>query len=128
MTLRTRLGIGIVSITIILLVPLLLALRSLEAVHQTTRTLRDREFAGSLLLGRFRQVTDEVRRSEDALVLLHDSASLARMQNNLTTLSAIGDSLDRFKLSPPGKSERRSSRFVLRPTRNTRPQSPATET
>jgi signal transduction histidine kinase len=112
MTLRTRLGIGIVSITIILLVPLLLALRSLETVHQTTRSLRDREFVGSLQLGRFRQVADEVRRTEDALVLLHDRASLARMQNNLTALSAIGDSLDRFKLSPPG--EIRSAILSLR--------------
>ena len=112
MTLRTRLGIGIVSITIILLVPLLLALRSLEAVHQTTRSLRDREFAGSLLLGRFRQVTDEVRRSEDALVLLHDSASQARMQKNLAALSSVGDSLDALKLSPTG--ETRSAMLALR--------------
>ena len=112
MILRTRLGIGIVSITIILLVPLLFALRSLESVHQTTRSLRDREFAGSLLLGRFRQVTDEVRRTEDALVLLHDSASLARMRGNLAALSAIGDSLDRFKLSPTG--EVRSAILALR--------------
>jgi len=112
MTLRTRLGIGIVSITIILLVPLLLALRSLESVHQTTRTLRDREFAGSLLLGRFRQVTDEVRRSEDALVLLHDSASQSRMQKNLAALSSIGDSLDALKLSPAG--EVRSAMLALR--------------
>ena len=50
MKLRTRLGLGIVSITVILLVPLILSLRSLENVHQTTRKLRDREFAGYLVL------------------------------------------------------------------------------
>ena len=103
MTMRTRLGIGIVSITIILLVPLLLALRSLESVHQTTRSLRDREFAGSLQLGRFRKLTDDIKRGEDALALLHDSASLKRMHANLVALAAIGDSLDRYKLSPPGE-------------------------
>jgi hypothetical protein len=48
MKLRTRLGLGIVSITIVLLVPLILALRSLDAVHTQTRLLRDKEFAASL--------------------------------------------------------------------------------
>src|SRR6266508_3020606 len=103
MTLRTRLGIGIVSITIILLIPLLLALKSLESVHQTTRSIRDREFAGSLQLGRFRKLTDDVRRGEDALAVVHDSVSLARMHANLAALSASGDSLDRYKLAPPGE-------------------------
>src|SRR6476660_8333210 len=102
MTLRVRLAIGIVSITIILLVPLLLALRSLESVHQTTRSLRDREFAGSLQLGRFRKLTDDVKRGEDALAVVHDSASLDRMHSNLAVLAATGDSLDRYKLAPPG--------------------------
>lgn len=103
MTLRTRLGLGIVSITIILLVPLLLALRSLETVHSITRSLRDREFAGSLQLGRFRQVTDDIKRTEDALLFVHDEASLARMKRNLDGLAAIGDSLDRYKFSPAGE-------------------------
>src|SRR6476620_10545573 len=103
MTLRTRLGLGIVSITIILLIPLLLALQSLESVHQTTRSLRDREFAGSLQLGRFRKLTDDIKRGEDALALLHDSASLARMRANLAALSTTGDSLDRYKFAPSGE-------------------------
>jgi signal transduction histidine kinase len=103
MTLRIRLAIGIVSITIILLIPLLLALGSLESVHQTTRSLRDREFAGSLQLGRFRKLTDDIKRGEDALAVLHDSASLARMRANLAALSSTGDSLDRYKLSPAGE-------------------------
>jgi signal transduction histidine kinase len=103
MTVRTRLGIGIVSITIVLLIPLLLALRSLETVHQITRSLREREFSGSLQLGRFRQLTDDVKRTEDALLFVHDSASMARMQANLAALSAIGDSLDRYRLTTPGE-------------------------
>src|SRR5687768_1835311 len=112
MTLRTRLGLGIVSITIILLAPLLLALRSLETVHGITRSLRDREFAGSLQLGRFRQVTDDIKRAEDALLFVHDEASLARMKRNLDALAAIGDSLDRYKLSPTG--ETRTAILALR--------------
>lgn len=96
MNLRTRLGLGIVSITIILLIPLVLALRSLESVHQTTRTLRDREFAGSLLLGRFRELTDHVKRSEDALILVADAPSEQRMKSQLERLSATADSLAQY--------------------------------
>jgi len=103
MTLRVRLAIGIVSITIILLIPLLLALRSLESVHQTTRSLRDRELAGSLQLGRFRKFADDIKRGEDALAVLHTPAELSRMRTALAALSATGDSLDRYKLSPPGE-------------------------
>ncbi|HUQ47418.1 MAG TPA: HAMP domain-containing sensor histidine kinase [Gemmatimonadaceae bacterium] len=96
MKLRTRLGLGIVSITVILLVPLILALRSLEVVHQTTRSLRDRAFAGSLLLGNFRQIAEDLRRTEDAVFAIHDEASIQRMRQQLANLSATGDSLARY--------------------------------
>ena len=98
MTLRTRLGLGIVSITAILLIPLLLALRSLESVHQTTRSLRDREFAASLLLGRVRELSDDVQRDEDALLLVHDSTSLQRIRRHIDTLGATADSLSQYRL------------------------------
>jgi signal transduction histidine kinase len=98
MTLRTRLGLGIVSITAILLIPLLLALRSLEDVHQTTQSLRDREFTASLLLGRVRELADDVQRSEDALILLHDSTSLARIRRHIDGLSATVDSLGLYRV------------------------------
>ncbi len=93
MKLRTRLGLGIVSLTIILLVPLILALRSLEEVHQTTRTLRDREFAGSLILGNFRELTDDVVRQEDALSIIGDSTAYLRMRQQLDRLAVMADSL-----------------------------------
>ncbi len=96
MKLRTRLTLGIVSITVVLLVPLILALRSLESVHQTTRSLRDREFAGSLVLGSFRELTDEVVRKEDAMSVLGDSASYLQMVEQLNRLGASADSLSRF--------------------------------
>lgn len=93
MKLRTRLGLGIVSITIILLVPLILALRSLEEVHQTTRILRDREFAGSLMLGNFRELTDDVIRQEDAMNIIGDSSAYRKMRQQLDRLAAMADSL-----------------------------------
>ena len=96
MKLRTRLGLGIVSITIILLVPLILALRSLDQVHQTTRLLRDREFAASLLLGSFRELTDDVKRTEDAILFVKDSSSIRLMRKQIDRLAATSDSLSRF--------------------------------
>jgi signal transduction histidine kinase len=93
MKLRTRLGLGIVSITVILLVPLILALRSLEEVHETTRRLRDGEFAGSLVLGNFKELTDNVIRSEDAMSILRDTTAYLRMRQQLDRLDRVADSL-----------------------------------
>src|SRR5689334_20482836 len=96
MKLRTRLGLGIVSITVILLVPLILSLRSLENVHQTTRKLRDREFAGSLVLGNFKELTDNVIRAEDAMSVLRDTSHYVAMTDQLNRLERVADSLAPF--------------------------------
>jgi hypothetical protein len=66
MTLRARLGWGLFAIIAVLIVPMLLSLKSLEQLYETSRLLRDREFAASLLLGSFRERTDDTRRAEDA--------------------------------------------------------------
>src|SRR5678815_5965233 len=86
MKLRTRLGLGIVSITIILLVPLILALRSLDAVHTQTRMLRDKEFAASLLLGNLRSINDDVKESETAVLLTNKPETFARIRKNICLL------------------------------------------
>jgi signal transduction histidine kinase len=96
MKLRTRLGLGIVSITVVLLVPLLLALRSLDAVHEQTRLLRDREFAASLILGTLRELTDDVKRTEDGVLLSQDSGSFIRIRKQIDALASTANSLGRF--------------------------------
>jgi signal transduction histidine kinase len=113
MKLRTRLGLGIVSITIILLVPLILALRSLEEVHQTTRTLRDREFAGSLKLGTFREMTDVVIRQEDAMSIIGDPTEYMKMRQQLNRLAIMADSLAPFS-NPQAADDVRTAIFALR--------------
>ena len=72
MTLRARLGWGLFAIVLVLIIPLLISLRSLEQLYNTSRVLRDREFAASLLLGSFRERTDDTRRAEDALLFIHE--------------------------------------------------------
>ena len=108
MTLRARLGWGLFAIVLVLVVPLLLAIRSLEQLHGTSRLLRDREFAASLLLGTLRERTDDARRAEDALLFIHDDKSALRMQRQVDTLLILADSLDRYRLELPANQIRTS--------------------
>ncbi len=98
MTLRARLGLGLFAIALALIVPLLISLRSLEQLYETSRLLRDREFAASMLLGSFRERTDDARRAEDALLFIHDQKSATRMQREIDGLVSLTDSLDRYRL------------------------------
>jgi signal transduction histidine kinase len=98
MTLRARLGWGLFSIALVLTVPLVFSLSALERLYETSRLLRDREFAASMLLGSFRERTDDARRAEDALLFIHDQKSAARMQREIDGLVALTDSLERYRL------------------------------
>src|SRR3954469_21507474 len=113
MTLRARLGWGLFAIALVLIVPLLISLKSLEQLYETSRLLRDREFAASMLLGSFRERTDDTRRAEDALLFIHDQKSSARMQNEIDSLVSLTDSLDRYRLDLSA-SQIRSSLDALR--------------
>ena len=113
MTLRARLGWGLLAIAVVLVVPLLLSLRSLEHLYETSRLLRDREFAASMLLGSFRERTDDARRAEDALLFIHDQKSATRMQGVIDSLVSLTDSLDRYRLDIPA-SQIRTSLDALR--------------
>jgi len=96
MKLRTRLGLGIVSITVVLLVPLILALRSLDEVHTQTRLLRDREFAASLVLGKLREINDEVKASEDAVLITKEAASFTRIRSQIDALATTAAALGKY--------------------------------
>ncbi len=98
MSLRARLGLGLVAIAVVLLIPLLLALRSLEELQTTTRLLRDREFAASLVVNSFSQAVEDGRRADNALLFVHDDASERRMKRAIGRIDAMTDSLDAFKL------------------------------
>ena len=108
MTLRARLGWGLFAIALVLIVPLLLAIRSLEQLYGTSRLLRDREFAASLLLGSLRERTGDTRRAEVALSFIHDEKSALRMQRQIDTLYLLADSLDRYRLELPANQIRTS--------------------
>jgi signal transduction histidine kinase len=98
MTLRARLLLGILAIAFVLVIPLYVALRSLEGLHEHAAEMLDYDFAASLLLGRIRVGTEDLRRAEDALLFVHDAASRDRVSHAVATLQARADSLARFAL------------------------------
>jgi signal transduction histidine kinase len=51
-----------------------------------------------MLLGSFRERTDDARRAEDALLFIHDQKSASRMQREIDGLVALTDSLERYRL------------------------------
>src|SRR5438552_13194261 len=79
MTLRARLTLGLLTIAVILLVPLLIATRSLDRLHSEAKALRDRDFAASLLLGRLRDALNDLRSSEMAVLFVREEKSRATM-------------------------------------------------
>lgn len=106
MSLRARMVLGLIAIAAILLIPFGYALRSIENLHNTTRVLRDREFAASLVLGAFREAADDLERSEDALLFLHDRASTERMERTIARTEAMADSLPLYGLGSTGAAVR----------------------
>jgi signal transduction histidine kinase len=100
-TLRGRLGVGAVGIALVLAIPMTLAVRSMERLHRITMELRNGEFAASLLLGRFHDGVDNLRRADDALLFVHDSTSASRMASELASMRTMSDSLDVYALREP---------------------------
>jgi signal transduction histidine kinase len=106
MTLRARLAVGMLAIAVVLVVPLGLALRSLEELHQSALALRNNEFRAALLLGRMRVGTQDLRRAEEAMLFVHDTASERRMAREIAMLGAMADTLETFELDTAAKNIR----------------------
>jgi signal transduction histidine kinase len=98
MTLRTRLTLGLLTIAVILIVPLLIATRSLDRLHADTEALRDGDFGASLLLGRLRDALNDVRSAELALQFVRGDESRKRMDEGIRTVQSLADSLDAYDL------------------------------
>ena len=98
MTIRTRLGLGFVAVAVILVLPLALTLRALDRFQGQAVALRDNEFAASLLLGRIRSGTDNLRQAELGLGLFPNDTTRDTMSVRIARLQAIADSLTRYQL------------------------------
>jgi signal transduction histidine kinase len=98
MTLRSRLLVGLVTIAIILIGPLVLGIQSLRELKHDANELAYKDFAASLLLGRMREVLYEVRRTELGLLVRRDQESRDAMDRQVTRAAAVADSLAQYDL------------------------------
>jgi signal transduction histidine kinase len=105
-TLKGRLGLGAIGIALVLAIPMAVSVHSLRRLHRIALELRNGEFAASLLLGRFQEGVDDLRRADDALLFVHDTASVSRMDRELTSLAHLSDSLDAYSLNTSADSVR----------------------
>jgi signal transduction histidine kinase len=93
LTLRTRLNLGILGIAIVLVAPLVLSLRSLQALQNDTTLLRDREYAATLLLGRMRAVHDELLQTTILIAITPNDAMQKQYLDAVQTLARQTDTL-----------------------------------
>jgi signal transduction histidine kinase len=113
-TIRGRLAIGLAAIAITLLVPLLINMRALESLHQTTLQLRTGEFAASLLLGRLRESADDLRNADTNIGVLANDTAQRQMDSALTLTARLSDSLGAHDLHD-AQREVIAALAVLRP-------------
>jgi signal transduction histidine kinase len=105
MSLRSRLVIGLVTIAIILVCPLLFAIQSLYGLHGDAVALSNGDFAASLLLGRLREGLNDVRRVELSLLFAtNEKRVTAReaLEREVNRAASLADSLSHFDLSRYG--------------------------
>ncbi len=96
MTLRTRLALGLVVIAFVLIVPLIVAHRSMQRLHSDITALRENEFQASLILGRLRDAIADVRAREVAVAVVKTDTVHVELQHALVRAGALADSLARF--------------------------------
>jgi signal transduction histidine kinase len=115
MTLRARLALGFVAIAALLLLPLMVSRTALLDLLDRIEVLASSDVEASLLLGRMRSGTDDLRQAELALVYGDEGdreASYARFTAAITALDRMTDSLASFGLASDGLALRSSMRQV----------------
>ncbi len=98
MTLRSRLGLGLVLIALILVGPLAYAIWGVHKLQKDAEQLRERDFAASQLIGRLRDGLNDLRQAELALLFDRKYADRETMDRELKRVDALTDSLRRFQL------------------------------
>jgi len=98
MTLRSRLVIGLVTIAIILVGPLVFAVSSLFRLRTDALQLRETEMAALIVLGRLRDGLNDLRREELALLFSRDQASSDAMNRELVNAAHLADTLAHYNL------------------------------
>ncbi|MEX2153482.1 MAG: HAMP domain-containing sensor histidine kinase [Gemmatimonadaceae bacterium] len=113
MTLRTRLTLGLLTIAVILTVPLLVATRSLNRLHDEAKKLRDGDFAASLLLGRLRDALNDLRTAEMAVLFVREEQSRSAMIARARAVETLADSLETYELDRAARDVRAAMSAVV---------------
>jgi signal transduction histidine kinase len=98
MTLRSRLGVGLVLIALILVGPLVWAIWGIWRLQSDAKNLRDRDFAASQLIGRLRDGLNDLRRGELALLFDPTIDHKESIDRELKRVGTLTDSLTKFDL------------------------------
>src|SRR4029079_8569244 len=98
MTLRSRLVIGLVTIAVILVGPLVFAVSSLFRLRTDALQLRETEIAALIVLGRLRDGLNDLRREELALLFSRDVATSAAMDRELYQADRLADTRVHYTL------------------------------
>ena len=112
MTLRSRLATALLTIAVILVIPLLIAVQSLNRLHRDALDFQNGEFAASLLLGRLRDGLNDLRRQETRLLFVHDSASSDAIAKQIGEVDQLADSLDHYQLTAAAVGVRKAIRQI----------------
>jgi signal transduction histidine kinase len=112
MTLRARLTLGLLTIAVVLIVPLFIATWSLGRVHEEAHSLRDGDFAASLVVGRLRDALADLRSAELAVLYSKLETSKDSMQVRVRRVSRLADSLTSYKLLEPAREIRAAMQIV----------------
>jgi signal transduction histidine kinase len=100
MTLRARLALGFVTITLLLAVPLAVSLLSLRGAKRAADQLQDQAFAASILVSRMRGASSRLRRLETRVYVSKgdDSVSVDSLRSSTHSLLVEADSLPHYGL------------------------------
>lgn len=113
MTLRLRLVLGLAAVALLLAAPLVLALRALRDAQAAAAKLGSQDVAASLLIGRSRDVVQEISNAESAVLLVPDSPDgPARMARAIRALEISADGLATFQLPGPVAALRSAARRI----------------
>ncbi len=100
MTLRLRLVLGLAAVAALLAAPLWVAFDALGSAAETAHALRTQDVDASLLVGRVRDVTQQLRRHEIAVgtAAPGDTGVLVDLRNDIADLRRFTDSVRRYHL------------------------------
>ncbi len=100
MMLRTRLTLGIGSIVLLMMIPILLSLRSMEQLRNTAEIIRDKDLGDAVTIGQIRSILKEMDQTRDYVALFPTEQNRAKVTDRVKQVTGHLQSLSRSDDSP----------------------------